>query len=86
MEACGLLAKFMTFRSKLDTSLLYYQLLVHSTNVAAWSTANVADLNVTDVAALSGANDIADLSVATDVADLSATDIADFRTVVVLPV
>ena len=86
MEACGLLATFMTFRSKPDISLLHYQLLVHSTNVAAWSTANFADLNATDVAALSGATDIADLSVATDVADLSATDIADFRTVAVLPV
>ena len=84
MEACGLLATFMTFRSKPDISLLHYQLLVHSTNVAAWSTTDVADLNGTDVAALSGATDIANLSVATDVADLSATNIADFRTVAVL--
>ena len=47
---------------------------MHSTNVAAWSTTDVADLNATNVAALSGATDKADLSVATDVADLSATD------------
>jgi len=51
MEACGLLATFMTFRSKPDTSLLHYQLLVYSTIAAAWSTANVADLNATDAAA-----------------------------------
>jgi len=57
MKACGLLATFMTFRSKPDISLLHYQLLMHSTNVAAWNTANVADLSTTDVAALSGATD-----------------------------
>ena len=77
MEACGLLATFMTFCSKPDISLLHYQHLVHSTNVAAWSTTDVTDLK---------ANDVAAVSVATDVADLSATDISDFRTVAVLPV
>jgi len=60
MEACGLLATFMTFHSKPDTSLHHYQLLVHFTNVATWSTA--------DVAALSGGTDVADLS-ATDMTD-----------------